>query len=133
MMRTLAGELGNAQQENEKLEAELAQAKAAAANKIELSKVASVDISDTDLRVFLDTLVDHSMLSTNQLDKAAAALKQNPNEILKLATKAIKVSESPAPQGQGYQSKSASSEADQEAYYREREQAIVARWLNPTA
>lgn len=128
-MRSLAGELGKAQQENEKLEAELAQAKAAAANKVELAKVASVSISDEYLNEFLRTLADHSMLADSQLAKAAAALKDNPNEIIKLATQAIRLSEIPSPQGEGYQSTSASSEEDLEAYYRERERAIVSRWL----
>lgn len=129
LMRSLAGELGKAQQENEKLEAELAQAKAAAANKVELAKVASVSISDEYLNEFLRTLADHSMLADSQLAKAAAALKDNPNEIIKLATQAIRLSEIPSPQGEGYQSTSASSEEDLEAYYRERERAIVSRWL----
>ncbi len=110
MMRSLVGCLDEVQQENDRLETELARVKAASAGRVELEKVATLTNSKVD--EFVTLLADHAFLpSQGDREKYAAACRQNPNVALDIAMQAIRLSEGPVSEGAGY-SKSASGKEE---------------------
>lgn len=101
MMRSLVGCLDEAQQENSRLETELARVKAASAGRVELEKVAT--LTNNKVEEFVNLLADHAFLpSQGDREKYAAACRQNPNVALDIAMQAIRLSEGPVSEGASY-------------------------------
>ena len=131
MMWALTEELGRVQLENEELQKQAARYKAAATGKIVLEKVASPVPAMDKAKVaeFVDTLVGHAIIDEQHREKFAAACLEDANAALTLATQAVRASESPASQGHGYLSKTASgSYTSEEDRLRAEEEAIYRRW-----
>lgn len=131
MMWTLTEELDRVQQENEELRKQASRYKAAATGKVVLEKVASpaASMDRTKVDEFVDTLVGHAIIDERHREKFAAACLEDANAALILATQAIRSSESPAAQGQGYIAKAAKrggiSESDR---LKSEEEEIYRRW-----
>lgn len=93
-----------AQQEGtvSRLEQELAIAKAAASNKVELDKVASTKGASPELANELaQLLADRAMISDDAVEKFASACTKDPNAMAKIAIRALRLSETPSEQGRG--------------------------------
>lgn len=109
MMHSLATQLNEAQEENKSLRMQLEAEKAASAGRVTLEKVAC---SQEKVDLLVSTLVSHHMLDKEHMSKVAAALRANPDNILDVAVKAIKLSEWPEERGRGIKSASNNFAAD---------------------
>lgn len=93
-------------QEIEKLAHELEIAKAAAANKVELEKLAGVKLDADKATKFANMLADRLIIADNDREKYASACMKSPNLALDIAMHAISLSDATAV-SQGHGTKSA--------------------------
>lgn len=101
IMHGLAEFTEQQQGEIDNLRQELNLAKAAAADKISLEKVAKKSISKDAADQFVTFLEDHDIIPGNDREKYAAAICDNAEFALQIAAKAIKLSEPPVSEGFG--------------------------------
>lgn len=109
MMHSLAEQLNVAQEENKSLRMQLEAEKAASAGRVTLEKVAC---SKEKVDLLVSTLVSHHMLEKENMGKVASALRNDPDAILDVAVKAIKLSEWPDERGRGIKSAAYGSDHD---------------------
>ena len=130
MMWALTEELDRVQAENVELQKQAARYKAAATGKVVLEKVASSSVSMDRAKVdeFVDTLVGHAIIDEQHREKFAAACLDDVNAALVLATQAIRASESPVAQGQGYLAKAAKRGMTESDRLKAEEAEIYRRW-----
>lgn len=87
------------QTEIKSLETKLEIAKAASTNKVSLEKVAKID--KADILDLVDTLESHGMIDSKKKGDYIEGCLSDPSFAVKVATKALKASESPSSQGYG--------------------------------
>lgn len=107
------------------LEQELAIAKNAAANKVELEKVAGAALNAGQVDEFMDMLIERQLVDASKREKFAAACAADASKALTVAMEAIKLSDVPAAQGRGIKS-AANKPADPER------EAELAAWKRVT-
>lgn len=104
-MRAMNEVLKEASAENKALTEEIARMKKAAveeaAHKVVLEKVAAPVASEAKVNALVSVLVNHAIIREGDREKFATACRENPDNILDIATHALKLSESPVPQGSG--------------------------------
>lgn len=86
------------------MERDLAIAKAAAAGKVELEKVASSGTSEEWANKLAQTLAAYDMIPAGDVEKYANYCMKDPDAAAKFAVKALQVSELPEQQGAGVKS-----------------------------
>lgn len=112
-MRALNEVLKMASDENKQLTAEVNRLKAATAgqpSKVILEKVANHP-SESKIDDFVSTLINHAIVREADREKFATACRENPDNLLDIATHALKLSESPVPQGSGYYGEKAAAKS----------------------
>ena len=105
----------------DRLQNELAVAKAANSHKVELEKVASPKgISAEKAAEFSAYLASREIIRDDEREKYASACLEDPNMVIDIAKHALKLSELPASQGYGIKTANAGMTAENESVQAER-------------
>ncbi len=103
------------------LQNELAVAKAANLNKVELEKVASPKLITAEKAAqFADYLASRAIIADNDREKYASACMEDPNNLVDIAQHALKLSELPASQGYGIKTANADNTPEAASLKKER-------------